>query len=67
MGMVMRTFTLSDDQYKKWLKWKTTLPKENSGAIGGGDAFIFRPTGLGDIVTATYMDEYTLDLTGDNW
>lgn len=63
----MRTFTLSDEQYKKWLDWKATLPKENTGAIGGGDAFTFRPTGLGDIVTATYMDEYTLDLTEDNW
>lgn len=63
----MRTFELSDEQYAKWKEWRESLPKENSGAIGGGDAFIFRPTGLGDIVTATYMDKYTIDLTENNW
>jgi len=63
----MRSFELSEEQYKKWIEWKATLSKENTGAIGGGDAFIFRPTGLGDIVTATYMDEYTIDLTENNW
>lgn len=63
----MRTFTLSDEQYAKWKQWRESLPIQNTGAIGGGDTFIFRPTGLGDIVTATYMDEYTIDLNENNW
>lgn len=63
----MRTFELSDEQYTKWMEWRKSLPKHKPGAIGGGDAFTFRPTGVGDIVTATYMDKHTIDLTDYNW
>ena len=62
------SFDLSEKQYKKWKEWRDSLPKENTGAIGGGDSFTFSPYGVGVGVKATYMDKYEIDLSDvDEW
>lgn len=63
----MFTFTLGEEETKKFLEWKETLPKREAGAIGGAFTFFFTPTGLGTITKVKYFDDYELDLTDDNW
>ena len=50
------TFKLSDAQTKKAKEWMKER-EEYVGAIGGQFSFIFKPTGLGDIVTLTDGEE----------
>lgn len=65
----MRIFTLSNEQYKKYVEWREVKEKEPyCGAAGGCYSFIFIPTGLGTIVKVTCTDGTKLDLTEwDNW
>lgn len=62
------TFTLNEDQTKKYRAWRKNLPKVDYGAIGGGTSFTFIPTGLGDIVKVRRDDGHEIDLTEeDKW
>lgn len=64
----MRTFTLSEEQEKKYKEWHNSLPKADYGTTGGGYTFCFTPTGLGDIVKVKRDDGHELDLTeSDKW
>ena len=63
----MFNFSLDEEQTKKFLEWRKTLPKRDSGAIGGAYTFSFTPTGLGTIVEVSYFKNHKIDLTDDNW
>ena len=64
------TFKITEEQlqkitqFRKYHKICSTL----TGAIGGGNAFIFRPTGLGMVVEYQCSCGEVLDLTeSDKW
>jgi len=62
----MKNFTLTDQQFEKYVKWRDELENRDPkyfGAAGGGYSFIFTPTGLGEIVTVKRDDGEELDLT----
>jgi hypothetical protein len=57
------TFELDEYQIKKYREWRESIPEEYFGAAGGGEQFIFIPTGLGIIVKVKYGNDHEIDLT----
>lgn len=46
------TFTLDDEQERKFLEWRASLPAASVGAIGGRVVFTFCHTNLGTVARA---------------
>ena len=59
---VVFKFEIDTEQHKKFLKFKKKLKKQYFGAVGGGEQFIFIPTGIGTLVKAKYGED-EIDLT----
>jgi hypothetical protein len=60
-------FTISEDQQKKYKEWRSKIPTQYFGAIGGGEEWTFIPTGIGTIVKVKY-GKHSIDLTdSENW
>ena len=57
------TFTLTDEQEKKFNKWRKSKGEIYVGAIGGAYEFIFLPTGIGTVKIVRCADGTELDLT----
>lgn len=62
------SFTLTKEQWEKYLEWEKNLPKLESGyfgTIGGGIEFVFSPTGIGIFESVRRLDnkEHEIDLT----
>ena len=63
----MMEFTLTGEQYEKYLKWKDHCDID-SGAIGGRHSFKFTPNGLGVIVVIECLCGERINLTEfDKW
>ena len=66
------TFTVEDDQFKKYVEWKREhdkiCPQTKVGAIGGKETYLFTQTSLGLITVIKCACEEELDLTNyDEW
>jgi hypothetical protein len=58
-----KTFSLSEDEVKKFEAWRRTKEKKYLGAIGGGYEFRFLPTSIGTFVSAHCWDGTWINLT----
>jgi len=58
------TFTVSDEQIKKFEEWRASHKKIYTGAIGGRYTWTFHPTSLGTItIVVDNMTKENIDLT----
>ena len=59
-------FQLDEDEIKRYEAWHKKLKKKKplpSTAIGGGETFMFTPTGLGTVVEVERADGEKINLT----
>ena len=57
------TFTLTNEQWDKYIKWRKKLPDlcdSAFGAAGGGYEFVFTPTGLGTVELVRRCDSKSI-------
>lgn len=58
----------SDEFHTWWKQHRKICKVQNRGAIGGGDSFVFTPTGLGVIVEYRCACGAILDICGsEKW
>lgn len=61
-------FEITEEQMEKIRKFHPKCKKKDRGAIGGGDYYIFMPTGIGVVIKYKCICGCELDLTNfDSW
>ena len=63
-----KTFTLTDEQTKKFDEFRKEINKEyfDTTAIGGAYTFCFTPTGLGTMVKVKHVNGKEIDITDED-
>ena len=56
-------FQLDEDEIKRYNAWSKKLKKLKPATIGGGETFMFTPTGLGTVVEVERADGEKINLT----